>query len=48
MKNFPQLKAQDQIDRDERIEKIKETAWQCVGAVALVAALFAGYILGLQ
>lgn len=48
MNTFPQLKAQEQIDREDRRARWISTAWECLGCVALVAALFSGYILGAQ
>jgi len=44
MKDFPQLKSQQEIDRAERAARWAEIAGSIIGAVALFASLWAGWV----
>lgn len=46
MKNFPQLKLQEQIDRETRIRRIKEFAADLFGVIALGALLWGALVIG--
>ena len=44
MKDFPQLKTQQEIDRAERAARLAEIAGDIIGALAIFAVVWAGWV----